>query len=204
MRTKLLPVNILLTLLIIFFTVKIYRIWNEPEKNGVHARQVKKIRQFSEKKIKKIKPDLTMYADFIDQDLFNPDRSPADTGPAAKETKEYKSNADCILYGILIVNENRSALIADKKKRRRPKQKAAWIKQGEKIGSATVETILSDRIILKEGSVKTELLLINPDKPKSRLKLPSKKRLTIKKANVRKPPPRQLQKSKERTRLQHK
>ena len=209
MRTKLLPVNILLTLLIIFFTVKICRIWNEPEKNGVKTEQVKKIRHFSGKRIKKIKTALTTYADFIDRDLFNPDRMPADTEPDAKETKDYKPNTDCVLYGILIVDENRSALIADKKKRRRAKQKAKWIKQGEKIGSATVVTVLSDRIILKEGGKKTELLLLNPDKPKPRLKLPSKKRRTIKKTKTLKKPPKrklpskQLQKSTKRTRFQH-
>ena len=207
MRTRLLPVNILLTLLIIFFTVKICRIWNEPEKNGVKTEQVKKIRHFSEKRMKKIKIPLTTYADFIDQDLFNPNRTPADTESDAKETKEYKSNTDCILYGILIVDENRSALIADKKKRRGAKQKAEWIKQGEKIGSATVATVLSDRIILKEGGKKTELLLVNPDKPKPRLKLPSKKRRIIKKTKTlknspkRKLPSKHLQKSKTKPRF---
>ncbi len=203
MKSKLLPVNILLTLLIIFFTVKICRIWDEPEENGVNIKQVKKTRQFPVKRIKKIKTVLTTYADFIDQDLFNPNRSPADIEPSAEETKDFKPNTDCILYGILIVNKNRSALIADKTKRRGRKQKAEWIKQGEKIGSAIVETVLSDRIILKEGRVKTELLLVNPDKPKPRLKLPSKKGRTIKKTKVRKPPPKQLRKPKNRTRFQN-
>ena len=208
MKSKLLPVNILLTLLIIFFAVKICRIWDEPEENGVNIKQVKKTRQFPVKRVKKIKTALTMYADFIDRDLFNPNRSPADIEPSAGETKDFKPNTDCILYGILIVNNNRSALIADKTQRRRTKQKAEWIKQGEKIGSATVETVLSDRIILKEGRIKTELLLVNPDKPKPRLKLPSKKRREIKKTKVRtlppkrKLPPKQLRKPKTRSRFQ--
>ena len=202
MKSKLLPVNILLTFLIIFFAVKISRIWDEPEKNRVNIKQVKKTRQFSAKRVKKIKTALTTYPDFIDQNLFNPDRSPADIEPSTGETKDFKPNTDCILYGILIVNDNRSALIADKTQRRGTKQKAEWIKQGEKIGSATVETVLSDRIILKEGRIKTELLLVNPDKPKPRLRLPSKKRREIKKTKVRRLPPKQLRKPKTRTRFQ--
>ena len=202
MKSKLLPVNILLTLLIIFFAVKICRIWDEPEENGVNIKQVKKTRQFPVKRVKKIKTALIMYADFIDQDLFNPDRRPADIEPSTGETKDFKPNTDCILYGILIVNDNRSALIADKTQRRGIKQKAEWIKESEKIGSATVETVLSDRIILKEGRIKTELLLVNPDKPKPRLRLPSKKRREIKKTKVRRLPPKQLRKPKIRTRFQ--
>ncbi|MCD6184295.1 MAG: hypothetical protein J7K84_00670 [Deltaproteobacteria bacterium] len=202
MKSKLLPVNILLTLLIIFFAVKICRIWDEPEENGVNIKQVKKTRQFPVKRVKKIKTALIMYADFIDQDLFNPDRRPADIEPSTGETKDFKPNTDCILYGILIVNDNRSALIADKTQRRGIKQKAEWIKESEKIGSATVETVLSDRIILKEGRIKTELLLVNPDKPKPRLRLPSKKRREIKKTKVRRLPPKQLRKPKTRTRFQ--
>jgi type II secretory pathway component PulC len=173
MKTKFLPVNILLAIIIIFFSVKISEVWFGTEKEICKVESAKKTNRNSKRLIKRKKTSLNSYQAFVDQDLFNPDRRGAASGEA--EVKEYKPNTQCVLYGILISNNDKSALILEKKTkvsriRKTAGQKPKWVKTGEKIGPYTVEKIFPDRVILTNHNVKTEILLNDPDNPKRRKK----------------------------------
>ncbi|MCD6273735.1 MAG: hypothetical protein J7K30_13055 [Deltaproteobacteria bacterium] len=177
MKTKFLPVNILLAIIVIFFSVKISEVWLGTEKDTFKIEPAKKTSGYSKKRIKRKKASLNYYKAFVDQDLFNPDRKAAASGETESEVKEYKPNTKCVLYGILIANNDKSALILEKKikglrTRKTAGQKPEWVKTGEKIGSYTVEKILPDRVILTDHSVKTEILLNDPVNPKIRKKPP--------------------------------
>lgn len=179
MKTKFLPVNILLAIIVIFFSVKISEVWLGTEKDTFKIEPAKKTSGYSKRLIKRKKASLNYYQAFVDQDIFNPDRRAAASGEA--EAKEYKPNTKCILYGILISNNDKSALILEKRTkglrtRKTDGQKPEWVKTGEKIGSYTVEKIFPDRVILTDHSVKTEILLNDPDNPKLRKKPPKKYR----------------------------
>jgi type II secretory pathway component PulC len=179
MKTKFLPVNILLAIIVIFFSVKISEVWLGTEKETCKIEPAKKTSGYSKRRIKRKKASLNYYQAFVDHDLFNPDRRATASGEA--EAKGYKPNTKCVLYGILISNNNKSALILEKttkglRTRKTAGQKPEWVKTGEKIGSYTVEKIFPDRVILTDHSVKTEILLNDPDNPKTRKKPPKKYR----------------------------
>jgi len=181
MKTKFLPVNILLAIIVIFFSVKISEVWLGTEKDTFKIEPAKKTSGYSKKRIKRKKASLNYYKAFVDQDLFNPDRKAAASGETESEVKEYKPNTKCVLYGILIANNDKSALILAKgpkrsRIRKTAKQKPEWVKTGEKIGSYTVEKIFPDRVILANNNIKTEILLNDPENPKTRTKLPKKYR----------------------------
>ena len=181
MKTKFLPVNILLGFIVIFFSIKISEVWLVPEKGTFRIEPAKKTSAYNKRRIKRTKASLNHYKAFVDQDLFNPDRKAASPGETEGDVKEYKPNTKCVLYGILIYNNDKSALILEKRTkglrtRKTAEQKPKWVKTGGKIGSYTVEKIFPDRVILTNHSVKTEILLNDPDNPKTRKKLPKKYR----------------------------
>jgi len=181
MKTKFIPVNILLAIIVIFFTVQISEVWLGPDKETCKIEPAEKAGRRSEKRIKRKRSSLNYYRAFVDRNLFNPDRSSSDASGTGGEVKGYQANTECILYGILIAGNNKSALIMEKqskllRSRKTAKQKPEWVKSGEKFGSYTVDEILADRVFLTNRNIKTEILLSDPNNPKTRKKTPKKYR----------------------------
>ncbi len=181
MKIKFIPVNMLLAIIVIFFTVQISEVWLGPDRETCKIEPAEKAGRRSERRIKRKKSSLNYYRAFVDRNLFSPDRSSSDAGGTGGEVKGYQANTECILYGILIAGNNKSALIMEKqskrlRSRKTAKQKPEWVKSGEKFGSYTVDEILADRIFLTNHNIKTEILLNDPNNPKTRKKTPKKYR----------------------------
>jgi hypothetical protein len=113
---------------------------------------------------RKASPEET-YGVVSEKNLFSPDRS----DPLAPEPGRPRLSEKMIfLYGIVTLEGRQQALVTDPE----PASKAAgtkpgekWVRVGDRIGNFSVAEIGRDRIVLKNGAERYDVLLYDENKP---------------------------------------
>ncbi len=172
MLSKKWVINILLAFFFVFFGIKTCCVWFEDEEPDIKVAAAKKSARRTVKKkiLKKNVPSESAYTDIADLDLFSPDRKEyipkePETETVVKEIK--KSGKRIILYGVIIADDYKSALIDDPAAKR-GQRKSKWVKEGETIQGLKLAAIEEDRIFLTEGADRYEIFLYDANKPKTR------------------------------------
>jgi len=174
MLSKKLAINILLAFFFVFFGIKTCCVWLEGEEPAIKVDAAKKSARRTVKKkiLKKNVPSESAYTDIVGLNLFSPDRKEyilkepeTETEPVVKQIK--KSGKRIILYGVIIADDYKSALINDPEAKR-GQRKSKWVKEGETIQGLKLAAIEDDRIFLTEGADRYEIFLYDANKPKTR------------------------------------
>jgi len=221
MFSKIWLINLILILCAAFVGIKAYGIWSgdmrpplqiRPGETRKEPPKKKAVKGIPEKKL----PPEAAYNVVVGKNLFAPQRTeikPEETKPkpkvkapqAPKEDplKEKKLEAflkSIIVYGVVVSDDYKGALVTDVKKTpvpakgkstrrtRRPKRPPTqgreakgvkWVQIGDELGDFEVAGIRKDRIILKSGSKSYDLLVYDKDKPKIRKAVVARAKPTI-------------------------
>ncbi len=172
--------NILLSILVLFFSAQIVDVWTAaelalPEERSSDAKPSVPVERRSVRR-----PHPRSHYDVVSQkNLFDKNRQagasdiPVVTQKAVSESRFAKTIA---LFGVIIENDERSALIGFDRSRRY-KDKNIWIRVGDSINQISIVGIENDRIYVKEGTSTFEVKLddrLHPQKrrPRTRSKQP--------------------------------
>ncbi len=163
-------INLVLAVFAVFFGLKAYGVWSEGEKSFSEAPLIEKPSSRPKKRIvKKRAPPESAYSVVVERTLFSPERVSPDLregDPEAKEIKDLKvSGKRFFLYGVILTDDYKAALITDPEVKR-GKKKQKWVMVGDTVGGFSVAGIKKDRIILAQGAMEHEIFLYDKDKPK--------------------------------------
>ena len=167
MFSKIWLINLVLAVGVIFFGINAVGIWSENDKKPAKSQATQKASSRSVKKItpKKLPPE-SAYKVIVERPLFSPDRAMPEE---AEEKKELKvAGRKIVLYGVIIMDDMKTALIANPAPKAGAKQ-SIWIKVGDAVGDFKVTGIKKEAIILAEGAKRHEILLYDKDNPKQRV-----------------------------------
>ena len=162
-------INILLALVFVLFGLKSYGVWQKNEGVVTESQKSEKPKpQPGKKNIKKRMPLESNYTVVVDKNLFSADRT--EYIPEAPETEDEAkmvrvSGKQVILYGVVITDNYKSALINNPVKAR-GERNTKWVKVGDMVGDLTVTEIRKESILLTEGEDNYEILLYDKNKPK--------------------------------------
>lgn len=109
-------------------------------------------------------PPRDSYSEIVARPLFSPSRRPAVAPaeePQATETAVAPSRF--VLIGVMIAVDDRFALL-----RRRVPPDTAWVSVGQVIDGWLVEAIEPNRVVLRNGSLREELVLEDRTRPSQR------------------------------------
>jgi hypothetical protein len=171
MFSRICLINLVLAVFAVFFGLKAYGVWSEGEKSFSEAPLIEKPSSRPKKRIvQKRMPPESDYSVVVERTLFSPERALPDLQegePKAKEIKDLKvSGKRFFLYGVIIMDDYKAALITDPEVKR-GKKKQKWVMVGDSVGDFRVAGIKKDMIILAEGAREYEILLYDKDKPKA-------------------------------------
>jgi hypothetical protein len=183
MFSKIWLINFFLAVFAIFFGLKAYGVWSEGEKSSSEVRPIEKPSSRSEKRIvKRRMPPESAYSVVVERTLFSPERVSPDLQeeePEAEEIKDLKVlGKRFFLYGVIIMDDYKTALITDPEVKR-GKKKQKWVMVGDSVGGFRVAGINKDGIILAQGAREHEILLYDKDKPKSGAPVRKKAKPTV-------------------------
>lgn len=196
MLSRIWLINTCLALLVTFFGVKAYGIWfggdkPDPEMQAVEDHRTLPPKRSFSRVIKKRVPPESTYSVVVSKNLFSKQRrelipekkdrkgkDAAGSSPKEKDLREFLGRIT--LYGVIITDDHKTALVvySEKKrtfsKKRRPRSKTGakttrWLKEGDTLESFKVTGILEDKLLLMAGGNSYDLLLYDKDKPKSRV-----------------------------------
>ena len=195
MFSKIWLINLVLAVFAIFFGLKAYGVWSEGEKGFSEAPLIEKPSSRPKKRIvKKRMPPESDYSVVVERTLFSPERALPDLQegePEAEEIKDLKvSGKRFFLYGVIIMDDYKAALITNPEVKR-GKKKQKWVMVGDSVGGFRVAGIKKDMIILAEGAREYEILLYDKDKPKGGAPARKKSKPTVVKAAQTKSRPQQ-------------
>jgi len=195
-------INVILAVCVAFFGAKSIGVWVEGG-DGIETAQVvaEKTKKWHIKKVTRGKmPPETAYGAVTDRNLFSPDRAELVEEEGVQAEAELVkgdiriSGRKVILYGVIMTDDYRGALISDPKPKS-SKRRSMWVKEGDIIGSSAegvvVSSIQKESITLRDGEKMYEVLLY--DKDKSREKVAAQKQtkptvVTTKPTAVARPP----------------
>ena len=171
-------INLVLAVFAVFFGLKAYGVWSEGEKSFSEAPLIEKPSSQPKKRIvKKRAPPESAYSVVVKRTLFSPERVSPDLregDPEAKEIKDLKvSGKRFFLYGVILTDDYKAALITDPEVKR-GKKKQKWVMVGDTVGGFSVAGIKKDRIILAQGAMEHEIFLYDKDKPKRQIPVTKK------------------------------
>ena len=170
-------INIALAVFVVIITTKIHAVWTDTGREPADKPSVQAVKPGPAKKL--IKRNFRSKSSFravVDKNLFSPDR--AEYIPEVIEEKNQEEinepeaedleapKIKIVLHGVVITDALKTALI-DNPEGKAGKQKNQWIKTGDKIGDLKVIALKQDRIILKQGATRYQVLLYNQKKNKS-------------------------------------
>ncbi len=179
MSPKLWMVNLVLAALALFFGIHAYRVWDGEVDTGREAPVVERTHQgpeadAPERFVKRRMPAESAYDIVAAQNLFSPDRREIvpdepvpEAAPEPVVTGSPISGEAITLYGVVILEDFKKALISNPGKPAGGRDQI-WVKVGDALSNLKVREILEDRILLAEGAKKYEVLLYDPNKAKSR------------------------------------
>jgi hypothetical protein len=158
-------------------------LWVEGLWGLVEVRPIEKPSSRSEKRIvKRRMPPESAYSVVVERTLFSPERVSPDLQeeePEAEEIKDLKVlGKRFFLYGVIIMDDYKTALITDPEVKR-GKKKQKWVMVGDSVGGFRVAGINKDGIILAQGAREHEILLYDKDKPKSGAPVRKKAKPTV-------------------------
>ncbi len=190
MFSKFWLVNVFLAAGVIFFAVRTHEVWFSGEDPLESEPLPAKEESAKEKQF--VKPNLSsesIYRVFVDKNLFSEDRaeylppppeaeSGAETGQEpAPEIKPFEGFGQRVtLYGVFIYKEIKKALITNPDRKRGGAQDI-WVEKGDvvlevkqrdQVATLTVDDILEDRLLVKDGANRYEILLYDKENPKNR------------------------------------
>ena len=182
--------NIVLAAGVIFFAVKTHEVWFSGE-NPLES-EIPPAKEESENEKQFTKPNLPLestYRTFVDRNLFSEDRAeylPPAPEPELSDGGESESGAGIkplegfgqkvTLYGVFIYKDVKKALITNPG-RERGQPKDIWVEKGDvvlevnkrdHVATLTVDEILEDRLLIKDGADRYEVLLYDKENPKKR------------------------------------
>ncbi|MBW2050376.1 MAG: hypothetical protein JRJ09_17890 [Deltaproteobacteria bacterium] len=204
-------INLILILGALFFGLKAYGVWTRDVASPLQTppRETRKgpagkggLKKGLPKK--RLLPE-SAFSVVVEKNLFAPERKevkPEAAKPKAKapqppkksplEEKKIEASLKAItVYGVVVSDDYRGALVTDVKKppppekkksiRRRPRVKRGpakqpapkgrgvrWVQVGDELGEFKVAGIMKDRIVLKRGEKSYERPVYDKDKPKAR------------------------------------
>ncbi len=188
-------INVILAGCVAFFGARSIGVWVAGD--GIQPVQTvsEKTKKWHVKKVtKETMPPETTYAAVTDRDLFNQDRVEfveevqAETeGEAEEEPVPVKediriSGRKIVLYGVIMRDDYRTALISDPKPKssRRP---SMWVKEGDILGESKEDVVVSsirkESITLRDGEKMYEVLLYDRDKPRGKVVAQKKTEPTV-------------------------
>ena len=186
-------INFFLAVFAVLLGLKAYGVWSEERKSSSEVRPVEKPSSRSEKRIvKRRMPPESAYGVVVERTLFSPERVPPDLQEEEPESEEIKvlkiSGKKLFLYGVIIMDEYKAALITNPEVKRGEK-KQKWVMVGDTVGDFRVAGIKKDMIILAEEAKEHEILLYDKDKPRSGSPVKKKAKPTVVKAAQKKSTP---------------
>lgn len=188
MLSKVWFVNIVLAVCVIFFAVQTFDVWFTKQKRYPEPISSEK-QEFQQDKqlVKRNLPPESAYRAIVDKNLFSADRKeylPPTPDPEIDlslepegEIKPFEGfGKNVVLYGVLIWDDVRKALITNPSSKR-GESKDIWVEKGDillevkrhnKVATLKVDDILKDRILVKDESNKYEILLYDKENPRQR------------------------------------
>ncbi|MEA3486624.1 MAG: hypothetical protein U9R20_03115 [Thermodesulfobacteriota bacterium] len=173
-------INVILAVCVAFFGAKSIGVWVEGG-DGTKTPQTvaEKTKKWHIKKVTREKmPPETAYGAVTVRNLFSPDRAEfmeeEKTEPEPEPAKEdiRVSGRKIVLYGVIMMDDYRAALISDPKPKS-SKRRSMWVKEGDIIGDSTegvvISSIQKERITLRDGEKMYEVLLYDKDKPRGKV-----------------------------------
>jgi len=163
-------INSILALALVVCCVKIYDVWNSPaeilpEKKAIDiAEKSKPLKKISHRRIS----SESEYQEVVDNNLFSSERRTKEIENQEVEDEEtgVKISGETItLFGVILLDDVKKALINDPESKRGEK-KSRWIEEGNKVGNLKVKKILHDYVVFTDGSTKYKVLLYDPEKVK--------------------------------------
>ncbi len=165
-------INVILAICVVFFGAKSIGVWVERGDGKTVQAVSEKTKKWHITKVTRGKmPPETAYGAVTDRNLFSPDR--------AELVKEEEVQAEpvkgnirisgrkIVLYGVIIMDDYRTALISDPKPKS-SKRRSMWVKEGDIIGGSAegvvVSSIQKESITLLDGGKMYEVLLYDKDK----------------------------------------
>ena len=177
--------NFLLVLFAIFLTIKACEIWSNGEKGNPRNPIAKKPIAYPERIITKREiPPATDYEVVVQKNLFWPDRLESEPQKPGQKTKaEPKTDGGRLrtlekiikltnLYGVIIVDDRKEALISQVPFGRRGISKGGGVKRtkvGDTVGRFKVKEIKDTSVLLTAGGHEWRISLFDKDKPKKRV-----------------------------------
>ena len=165
-------INILLAACCVYFGMMGYEAWSRGEETIPEMQTGKAQEKLPPPKeiVGRTMPPEAVYALVAEKNLFS--KSRAEFVPEEKEKAGPLKISDktIFLYGVVVLGDQKRALISNPESGPSPAKKQAardkWVALGEKLGNFTVTEIKKDRITLADGANKREILLFDSNKPK--------------------------------------
>lgn len=101
--------------------------------------------------------------EFIPEEETPPETSEKDSEPPA--APPVKLNRDIVLYGVVIMNDYKTALISNPEKKKEKTGNTITVKENDTVGGYTVKSIQRDRIQLAAENDLYEVMLFDDKKP---------------------------------------
>ncbi len=156
MRSGIWFINVVLAASVIFFGIKTYQVWFDPEKPITNPKSATTSSAQPEKRIlPKTVPPQTSYQIVAEKTIFSPDRK--ETVKNAETVQTAKAPAKFNLSGIMISGGYKFALITDAAK---PGTKPRRVKEGDSLDDLKISVIQNDRIILSNAENQRQELLL--------------------------------------------
>ncbi|MCU0615361.1 MAG: hypothetical protein MUD09_09845 [Desulfobacterales bacterium] len=181
-------INIVLVVGVIFFAVKTFDVWFKEQKQfpvpiSSTRQEIEPEKQVAKRNL----PPESAYRTIADKNLFSEDRKeylPPTPDPELESTLENETEIkpfdgfgkSVTLYGVLIWNDLKKALITNPDKKNGEPQDI-WVQKGDtlleikkrdRVAALKVDEILNDRILVRDESSKYEILLYDKEKSKKR------------------------------------
>ena len=148
--------NILLAGAAVFFGYQAYEIWSGNDNMEVNRPVQKPLRPNAVRRVAyRRMPRYQTYEVIPGKNLFSSDRREKlpETSPAPSPAKPAKPlDRRFALFGIVINNNEKKALISNLDKKNASEKKVVWVKVGDKIGDLSVTEIKSGQITLTQGA----------------------------------------------------
>lgn len=177
-------INISLAVFVVFFEIMSFDVWSQGNKPIQEIQPGKS----SEKPLPgkgvmgRTTPPESTYGIVAEKNLFSSNRSEfipekPKPGPGAEPGSLKISEKMIFLYGVVLMGDNKQALISNPETGTQAGKKPAkdkWVKVGDTMGNFSVSDIRKDRIILADGANTHEILLYDKNKPARKIIVPEK------------------------------
>jgi len=175
---KHLALGLLLLCSALFFSFKLYEVWNQDQASKSPAPPRAAAVAMGKPVTPRTQEPVTAYEPIVSSNLFAPARTekvvviappvPPVQTPSAPVVKEVKiAGQEITLYGTMTQGNFHLALINNPLKSASDKRLNRWIKVGDTLSNLVVEEIRHDQIVVREGSNRYIVLMRDPERPKS-------------------------------------